>query len=954
MMRVFPPFSSTAMLCAIALGMSGLVSETQAQLANPGNLSNSYDAIQAQYEDGNFEGGLRSLEELFEYWGTDGPDTLGSRFGHFFYLEGLIYMGLAEFHKAIDSFETCAERFPDKKGNLFVAHAIAQKGVCELILEDYKDAIKSLRRAMAEAPEDKPDPDRALIALNLARACLRDNQLTEGLRILHQSLDNDEVKIEYREAAFVIAAEEWSPGVPFEKVREFVDQYGDLARMVPLSQRQSRLPIFQHLAQEALLKDDPMRALLWYAQIASPSEILLWYQEKVDDLKRRKPAEDHANFPLWEEQFEAAFADGVDARLNVANLLYGTGAAHFRLSNHMASFSLFQHLADNFPNHPRQPEILYNTVVSALQLERWADIRKYGLAFMDRFPKHDLLAEVARVIVETPFARGVYDEAWTTTQEVRNRLPVSSSERDIPDFVAGASLFHLNRFHESRVELEAYTYNYPEGFRMEPVRYYLGAANVKEFKWDTAAQIFNDFLRDYPGSDMTPGVLYLNGLTHYAIGKYDRSLALVTDLQSRFPEALEIPASWNLTGDLLAIQENPAPLTDIESAYLRARDLARQRGGKDHNEIAAYALWKLIAIHHDATQWKEAVTYFDEFQKDHAESAHRLDALAAALEALHYEDRTREAISLLEKNLRELADSSTQFDELFGTYFDYVTRHKTAAETVTILSAFSKTTDSDSARNWLKIAEIEQLEKNTAPDEAKLSKLYIDLDLASEDEAMPNYGLIKLARHNRALNHLQRARELCLDIIENRPRRGHLEAAVLDLAMIDAKSDDPLAIQRAFANFTRIIDEFDSPELYETATIGLGRLQFDEKNYTEAEYYFAYYLSQHHWTQSRAEANFKLGRCYEESGRIQEAIKLFAITYVNFPGTLEWSTEAYLRAANLLKSDGRDGDALLVMVDFLKRLGHLEHKNITEGRRLFDDWKAEWVAKQQTAKATDS
>ncbi|NNE92844.1 MAG: hypothetical protein HKN23_14465, partial [Verrucomicrobiales bacterium] len=98
--------------------------------------------------------------------------------------------------------------------------------------------------------------------------------------------------------------------------------------------------------------------------------------------------------------------------------------------------------------------------------------------------------------------------------------------------------------------------------------------------------------------------------------------------------------------------------------------------------------------------------------------------------------------------------------------------------------------------------------------------------------------------------------------------------------------------------------------------------------------------------QNRAEANFNLAQCYEKTSDTDSAIKLYAITYVNFPGHLDWSTPSYLRAAELLKEDGRDGDALLVLVDFLKRLGHLEHDNIRKGRRLFQKWKAEWVENQ--------
>ena len=51
------------------------------------------------------------------------------------------------------------------------------------------------------------------------------------------------------------------------------------------------------------------------------------------------------------------------------------------------------------------------------------------------------------------------------------------------------------------------------------------------------------------------------------------------------------------------------------------------------------------------------------------------------------------------------------------------------------------------------------------------------------------------------------------------------------------------------------------------------------------------------------------------------SLNRFVNVYVNFPGHLYWSTQAYLGAANILKAGGNDGDALLVLVDMLCPIG---------------------------------
>ena len=119
-----------------------------------------------------------------------------------------------------------------------------------------------------------------------------------------------------------------------------------------------------------------------------------------------------------------------------------------------------------------------------------------------------------------------------------------------------------------------------------------------------------------------------------------------------------------------------------------------------------------------------------------------------------------------------------------------------------------------------------------------------------------------------------------------------------------------------------------------------------QEKYDEAMRWWRDYLSHGNWLNSRPEANFNYGRCTEETGDPLMALKIYASVYALFPGHLDWSTQAYLRAARILKEEDRDGDALLVLVDMLKRLGHLEHDGVGEGRKLFAEWKQEWIANQ--------
>ena len=67
----------------------------------------------------------------------------------------------------------------------------------------------------------------------------------------------------------------------------------------------------------------------------------------------------------------------------------------------------------------------------------------------------------------------------------------------------------------------------------------------------------------------------------------------------------------------------------------------------------------------------------------------------------------------------------------------------------------------------------------------------------------------------------------------------------------------------------------------------------------------------------------------------------------NFAGHLDWSTRAYLRTAAILKEKGRDVDALKVLQDMLKRMGHHDHPGVAKGKEIFIQWRTAYVAAQQ-------
>ena len=169
---------------------------------------------------------------------------------------------------------------------------------------------------------------------------------------------------------------------------------------------------------------------------------------------------------------------------------------------------------------------------------------------------------------------------------------------------------------------------------------------------------------------------------------------------------------------------------------------------------------------------------------------------------------------------------------------------------------------------------------------------------------------------------------------------------MVDWGKILAESDDSVVREDALAKFQRALQETENSDLREEATLGSARIVMREKEYEKAMGLWKEYLKDRSWTIARPEANFRVGECLDELGKDAEAKKLFVSVYANFAGHLDWSIPAAVRVAEILKNNGQDVQALQVLGDTLKRVGHNKHPQVDEAKKTFFEWREEYVAKQ--------
>lgn len=924
----------------------------------------AYDRAVRALDSGDFDAGLAALNPVLAMHAEDGMELFGPVFGHFFYLKGILLIRKGAYTEAIAPLKICYEKYSNdalkleagkesvaKLPNRFRLQALAQWAGCHLMLKQHAEASALYEKVLAEAGDD-PEVNRGEAQINLAVCYLNlPDKIDKGRDFLLTQLKSTAWTSKMKRRMFLSLATDWTPKVSLKEVVPVLSDAETLIRMAPVLEKMNALnPVFSNLAAAALQSGEPLRALAWYHLMGSPTEEVRELARQHVALKSRVLA------PNQEPQRQASLKKieetAVAYRAQLPPMLLGTGAAHFQINSYAGSRAAYALLEQVDPKLKDRPLVLHNLVVCSVNLNRWEEVIGFGQKFFKEFPTHALKPSVARLMVEVLFIEQKYQQAYDVSRETRLQLKPGEEMRDIPDFVFGASAYHIEKFDEAVRELELYLNTYPAGKRREPARYYLASTKVKLQQWPEAATLFDAFLTDYPQSVLRSGALHLASLSHLITGNLERAEVCISELQSKFPDSQEIPASYNVLGDLLSAKE--ADYAAIAAAHSKARELVEKDGLGDA-VVAAYALRQLITVSAGQEDWEVAANFFDDFRKRYSETLWNTDAIIASLDALVKMERRDEGRTLLEALVNQVAAEgpSQQFDELFGSYADFIRTNWPPAEALTFFEGFPATTTPPvpDLESWLVTARLETLNKADPKGNADaVKKAYIKLTALYElhPKDISNYSLVKLARWT--LDERKKedvARKIYEFILKERPYGEALGFALIENAKIDAASKDPVMRLNALDTFRDAITRIDDTSMHEEAVLGIARILTEDKKFPEAQVEWEKYLEDRSWTRARAEANYSYATCLDQQGKKAEALKVYVSVYANFAGHLDWSTRAYLRLAAILKENGKDAEALKVLQDMLKRMGHHDHPGIAKGKEIFNQWRDAYVATQQ-------
>jgi len=896
----------------------------------------------------DFAAGLKEIDEVIAKVGEGAIDSVGPIFGHLYYLKGVCHANLDQVDEAITAFRTCTETYkniPEKvaktqRPNGYIGKARAQLGAAYMVRGDFKAAVTTLEQAMKDGGNNRGD-----VSLNFAKSLVKTGD-ARGKRMLQNTITNKDAPSASRLESLLILCEDWAFETPTEEIVPFFGQYRSHIATIPQHLRLRGNQRLHRLARNSLAQQDSEKALLWFSLLQDPDRALDAYRHRLAEFRAMKDEQEtlKSRIKLLEDEIgsqeELAEAVQIDR-----------AATYLSATDYPGAQAVYRFLVDHRKDLEARPTLLHNLLVCDIQRANYADAATHAAVFFDEYPEHEVLPDVARMYSDALFAKGDFNDCFAVATEKRGAFEVGSDRREPLDYNVAASLFQMGRFEDAEAEFDKFIETYPAGARLHNALFFQGATKVERRNWDAGARILDTYCQNYPDGNLRPTALYLSALSYLQSDLLDEALVRATEITEKYPASPEVAVAHNIRGDVL-IGIGEAPIKEIKECFSSGKAAAEANSDAP---AAAYALWQLVGLASFEERWEDVGTLFNEFQDKYPDSPFHVELLVASLTGLGQIDRAHQAIDLLEKAILQYGTSavSPELSELFGTYAAYLREQIPALEVLDRLDEFPGPDPLPlPIQGWLEMAKVETKDIiQPRPPQKEINTHFYRMKIEVERPNLANYCLLKLARwESEVRKKPEDAREHYKFLVDERKGQAGYEFALFDIAVLDAESEEEPVRREALNRMEELLKDYEAPELVEAATVEIGRLHVSLGQWNEAKDWWESYLRNRSWSSARAEANYNVARAAEEAGNQGEALKLFVSVYVNFPGQLRWSTDAYIRSAKILKAQGKDEKALLVLRDMIVRMRKMEHPAVEEALDLFLKWRTEYELKLKAQK----
>ena len=674
----------------------------------------------------------------------------GLQFGTIIYRKGMCELKLKKYEDAIKSFESCYKDYPNNKvaggGNIFQKMALLKWGDAALGLEDNESAITQWKKFLQERDKANDKYAQGSFHVNMAIAHYRLGKLTEGSEHLETAIGNKDTFPTPDEAivAGFQALVEAAISKPDEQaLLDFIAKNRGGVIVAPYAmQRYSN--VFMKIAADALEADMTNAALNLY-QFVPSTEVA------IDDLRARirdmghLPRLSSGTLRIDKENLETQLATlEAEMRGSKSMEMYKLAVIafiHETNGNVHGSHAAYLQLEKYYPKAEKREDNLFHLVRTSSIIGIIANTQKYGEIFLATFPESKYKPDVQKLMLSALFFDGKYEICIELAGNIieNKKAAEGTPEHDLALFVLGGSYFYTGQYDKAAPLLEQHVAKYPESvFAMSAS--YFQASNVSRLQfWSKAAKLLDAFLDKYkadPNQSYTPLALYDRANCHYAEEENEPALEKTARIIKEFPDSPVLDQAYNLQGNVLQVLEKR---DEAETAYLKAIEIGEIRQNDGVVGEALYYLTAMLGEHKKGEEYeprlKDAIPHADKFWKEYADgSPYRPQVAVAQMYAMESVDRSEEALARLQEVISDMAKNpeSIGLEEAINSYTEFYLEKHSAEELKEHYYNFPGIRTNDkAARAILRIAVIAVFETITKdkenPDKQRAAEAMIEV-----------------------------------------------------------------------------------------------------------------------------------------------------------------------------------------------------------------------------------
>lgn len=912
--------------CSVALagGVVPLVLLSPCAFAQEDDLGGLVNKGLAAMNAEKWDEALKYNSEAVTRFGKNNPLQLfGPQFGVIYYRKGICEMKLKKWNEAMQSFETCNQKFPNAGkaggGNIFEKMALLRWAEAAMGAENWELAITQFQKFLKERDKTRDKFPQGTFYISLAVCHYKLGRIAEGNENLEIAIRNKE-RFPTPDSG-IVAGFQALVGAVVEKRNEqalldFINKNrGELVIDPFAMQEYSR--VFMKLAGEAVGADMQRAAFALYQFVPTTDSAIDDLRVRLKSIGGLKSLKDGTSILLKSKMEQDLKSLEDDRRGKKANEMVKLGAMaflHEKNGNVRGAYAAYKQLEEYYSSSEKREDNLYNLVRTSSLIAPGMETEKYGQIFLKTFPDSKHVPAVRRMMLSALFYDGEYETCIQIAEPMLPKLEPGSKEHDICLHVLGGSFFYTGQYDKAQPLLDQHVEKYPKSLFEIPASYFQASNTSRLQFWSKAAGLLDAFIKNYPDPGKNvflPFALYDRATTHFAEDQPEPALAALARIISEFSDSNVIDQAYNLKGN---VEQSLGNREEAEKAYLKALEIAERRNNRI---IAGESLYSLVALlgekkagKEDNPRLKDAVPFADRFWKEYAEgSPYKTRVAVAQVAAFSAAGRDEEALNRLRDVVTEMAKNpeASGLEELINSYTEaYLAKH-TPEELKEHYYNFPGIRSSDrAARALLRVAVIgvfENVLKKTDDEARKRSAaamikvLFQELksDFAVKD--LTNFILVKVGDYLRTSTSTPREALPYYEEVLGRQDQSYRFNALLGHGDVYGKSQNPADIDKAIADFERVYADSQDKGQREFSLYRIVELLMAKKDYAKAADQARVYLDREKtgFSKYSNKVGLLLAQSFDERNMVDDALAMYVKVWSTHMGNIAISAPAMKR-----------------------------------------------------------